>query len=524
MSEIRTLLFLELRSFYGINQFLHTKDKKAKNRYRGLCLAWILVMGILFFYVGGLVYGLCTLGLGQIVPAYLGVIASLLILAVGLFTAGYRIFGEKGYDLLASMPIRPRSIVISRFLSLYTEDLLFAMAIMLPGVAVYGVCAKPDFVFYLFALLGTVLIPGIPLVISVLFGTFVMAVSARMKRKSTVQAMLMVVLVVGIVTVSFGMESVAENFTPDAFAQLAQSLGKVFQKIYLPAVWLGNAMIYGDVWSLGLFAGVSITVMAVAIFAVSRYFHSILGKLRNFTARHDYKIGTMERRGLLKALYFRELKRYFSSSIYVTNTIIGPILGAIMAVALCVTGLDAVALPGMDIVGLLPFALSAVFTMMTATSVSISMEGKQFWVIKSLPIPTKMLFDSKILLNLTLMAPCYLVAEVAMAIAVKPNVMQLLWQILIPGIIGVFAVALGITVNLKSHSFDWEKEETVVKQSLPALLGGFAGVIVSLLAGLATMATPAPYGDLTRGALCLLLAGLTVFLYRNNNKAKLQKL
>ena len=525
MNELRTLLDLELRSLYGINKFRHTKDKKEKNRYKMLMGAWVMVIAVAFLYVGGLVYGLCLLGLGEIVPAYLSVIASLLILAFGAFSAGNRIFGQQGYDLLGSMPIQTHNLVLSRFLSLYVEDFLFSLLILLPGTVVYGVCQNPGVGFYLVAAVGSLLIPAIPLVLSTLVGTVITAVSSRMKRKSLVQTVLMVLLVAGVLVGSFSMESVAENMTLEAITQLAQAIGAVFEQIYLPAVWLGNAMVDLDLLSLLLFAVVSVGVMVLAMFAVAKVFHPTVRGLLNFTAKHNYKIGEMESRGLLKALYIREVKRYFSSSIYVTNTIIGPILGMIMAVALCVSGLETVqeAFP-VDIHGLLPYVFAGVFCTMTTTCTSISMEGKQFWVVKSLPIPTKTLLDSKLLLNLTLMIPCYLVSEVALILAVKPGVWELLWLVLIPAAVALFSLVFGITVNLKFHSFDWEKEETVVKQSLSSALGGFSGVLLAVVLGIVQYAVPGQYAHLAGALSCLLVFGTTALLYRKNNQAVLCRL
>ncbi len=524
MTELRTLLSLELRSLFGINRFHYTKDKKAKNRYRLLLGAFVILIVTAFSYVAGLVYGLCSLGLGDIVPVYLVVLASMLILVFGIFTAGSRIFGQKGYDILASMPLRAGNIVLSRFLSLYAEDLALTLLIMLPGAVSYGVFAAPDLSFYLLTALGSLLIPAIPLVISTVFGSIVLAISSRMKSKSLVQSLLMVGFVLVVLLGSFGLGAAVEDFTPEAFVQLAQSIRELLTSIYPPALWLGNAML-GDGLDLACFVLLSLGLMAAAIWLASRYFHAIARRMQSFSAGHDYQLGAMESRGLLKTLYLRELRRYFASSIYVTNTIVGPILGAIMAIALCVTGLDSLGdiLP-VNITGLLPFVFAAVFCMMTTSCTSISMEGKQFWVVKSLPIPTKPLLDSKILLNLSLMLPCYTVLEVALMIAARPDVLELLWLLLIPALISLFAVVFGITVNLKFHSFDWEKEETVVKQSLPAVLGGFSGFFVSAVLGFAVFAVPGQYGDAVKALICVLLLALTAFLYRKNNKAVLSTL
>ena len=44
MNEIKKLTALELRSYYGINAFIHSKDKKAKRKYLLLAFAWIYII------------------------------------------------------------------------------------------------------------------------------------------------------------------------------------------------------------------------------------------------------------------------------------------------------------------------------------------------------------------------------------------------------------------------------------------------------------------------------------------------
>ncbi len=527
MNEIRTLTMLELRALYGMNKFRYTKDEKAKNRYRLLGGVWIFLICMVFTYVGGLVYGLSYLGLSEIVPAYLVVIASLVIFAFGIFKAGNVIFGNKGYDILSSMPIKSSAIVVSRFLTMYVEDLILTLVIMLPGIAVYGVCHHPGAGFYLVALLGTLFVPAIPLVGSVVLGTLIMAISSRMKHKNMVQTVLMVALVVGILVSSFRMGNLTGDFTLEMLTALAQTVGELMEQLYLPAVWFGDAMSGYNLAGLLLFVAVSLGVMILTIWLVSRSYHSIMRRLLTFSARHNYKIGEMKSRGLLKALYFREAKRYFSSSIYVTNTIVGPIVGCIMSVALCVVGMETIqsVIPvAVDISGFVPFVFAAVFCMMTTTSTAISMEGKHFWVIQSLPIPAKVLLDSKILLNLSVMFPFYLVSEICLVIAMKPGLMQLVWLIFLPAMLMLLSVVWGITVNLKFHSFDWEKEEQVVKQSASAALGGFAGMLLSVLLGGLLFLVPEQYGDVARTVAGIGLLAGTAWLYRKNNRWELRGL
>ncbi len=520
MNELWTLIMLELRALYGVNKFLHTKDTKAKNRYRFLCGVWIFLVVVMFSYVGGLVYGLSYLGLPEIAPAYLVMLSSIVIFAFGILKAGNTIFGDKGYDIITSMPVKASSVVVSRFVAMYVEDLVITLVIMLPGVAVYGFLQHPAAGFYLVALLGALFVPAIPLVISTLLGTLVLAISARMKHKSMVQTVLMVVLIVGGVS-SFDMGSAMEAFTPEMFVALAQSIEAVIKRLYLPAVWIGNAMLGRDMFGLLLFVVISVAGMLFMVVLVSGSFHSVMRGLRSFSISSRYKIEEMERRSLLKALYVRESRRYFSSSIYVTNTIVGPIMGCIMSVALCIVGMDSIQkmLPAnIDLSRFVPFVFAAVFCTMTTTSTAISMEGKQFWVVQSLPIPVKTLLDSKILLNLSLMLPFYAVSEVCLVIALKLGLVQAIWLVILPALLMLFSVVWGITVNLKFHSFDWEREEQVVKQSASAALGGFAGMLLSVFLGGLTFLVPGRYENAVNALICVVLVTGTAWLYQRNNK------
>jgi len=525
MNEIKSLAILELRNFYGINRFRHTSDKKEKNRYGLLGAAWILLICMMVSYVVGLVFGLTSLGLKTIVPVYLVFITSFLIFTFGIFKAGNTIFAYKGYDILVSLPIKTSSIVISRFLSNYVGYLALTIIIMLPGIITFGVLCDCNIGFYIVSLIGTLFIPAIPLVLSTLVGTIITAISSRMKHKSMIQTILMVVFLFLMIIGSFGMQNFSTELSLEKISAMATTLGMFLEKIYYPAVWLGDAIYSLNIEALLLFILVSTICIVITIIIVSRNFHKIMSRLMIFSANYNYKIESIESRSLIKTLYFRELKRYFSSSVYTTNTIIGPVIGCILSVLLCVTGVDVIKIPvAIDINGFIPLAIAAIFCTMTTTSVSISMEGKQFWAVKSLPISSKMLFDGKILLNLSLITPFYFISTVCLIIATRPNIIELIWLVVIPLLLILFSVVLGITVNLKFNSFDWEREEVVVKQSLSSMIGCFAGIGIALIFAVILFMIPIEYINIVKTIMCILIFFGTFLLYRKNNTAELSKL
>ena len=78
--------------------------------------------------------------------------------------------------------------------------------------------------------------------------------------------------------------------------------------------------------------------------------------------------------------------------------------------------------------------------------------------------------DSKILMNVALIAPFYVIAELLLMLALKPNVLDMLWLGILPAIFVLFTCVYGITINLMFLVFNWDNEVTVVKQSAAAMI------------------------------------------------------
>ena len=77
------------------------------------------------------------------------------------------------------------------------------------------------------------------------------------------------------------------------------------------------------------FKAASVILLAV----LQKYFVAICSSLNATIAKKNYKMGNLNTSSVLKALWKRELRRYFASSIYVLNTMIGYVLLVMAAVA-----------------------------------------------------------------------------------------------------------------------------------------------------------------------------------------------
>ena len=305
----------------------------------------------------------------------------------------------------------------------------------------------------------------------------------------------------------------------------------LINSIYPPAVWLGQAMLTGDFLTCLLCVCGGLVVFSMVMWLVSSNYTWICEGLYSTSAKHNYKMENLEKNHMLGALYKREFKRYFASSVYVTNTIVSPIMGMLFAVAMLFVTPEQLASAApefyaetgvmLEMRNMFPMVLAMTFSMMPITAVSISMEGKQWWIIKTLPIRAKELLDSKLLMNLTVTGPFCLLASILVTVGQKASLMESIWIFWVPIVAMLFSLVFGQTVNLKMAVFDWENEVSIVKQSASAFVGGIVPFFVMMPLTMGVMMIPTQYINMCMLAFCFVVGIVTIVLYRKNSKINL---
>ncbi len=519
LKQVFTLSRLQLCNLFNLNVFRHTKDKSKRSRFWLMAVAWVLVIVVSMGYVTGLSVGMNMLGLAAIIPVYLYTLVSLIVFLFSIFKAGSVLFSLKAYEMLTPLPVRRTSIVISRFLTMYVTNLLLGLLVMIPGMVVYGICAKPAFGNYIITVAVFLFMPLLPLTVASIIGAVVTALTSRMKHKGIGESILMVFVVIGIMVGSSILSSRQEMLTKEMLTNLALVIEDLIKKLYLPACWYAEAL-EGNIASLVILLVVPMVVFILFVWRVGRNFQKICSALVATSSQNDYRMVKLQKNSCVKALWKKELKRYFSSGIYVSNTIIGNVLAVLFAGFLAVTGVDELIsmleLPGAEDIArnVMPFVLTLMFSIMNMTACAFSMEGKNLWLIQTLPVHPRDVWKSKLYANLVVTAPFYVVSVILMCIGIRANVADALWMILIPGIYICFMAVAGLKMNLWLPVLDWEQEVQVVKQS--------ASVLVTMLVGLVSVAIPGilvlvfqGYEFWTKSIVVLVLLVTSVGMYRS---------
>ena len=171
-----------------------------------------------------------------------------------------------------------------------------------------------------------------------------------------------------------------------------------------------------------------------------------------------------------------------------------------------------------DVKLLLPFGISLLGLIMPISSSSISMEGKNWWIMQSLPLSNETIFKSKILCNLIIIAPFYLVAVVVSIIAVPFQLSELFGMLVIPAVYLLYSAVIGLRINLAFPVMEWDNEARVVKQGAASMISMLSGIAAILPPIVIYFMFPQISRNLLQWGTVITVLAVTYFFYRQSLK------
>jgi len=457
------------------------KKKKVNVIYAGIVLFTVVLGGTLCYYayfVGSILKAYNSI---EVLPSLFMAFACIMVLFTTLYKVKGTLFGFKDFDLLMSMPVSNGKIVASRIMLLYVLNFVFVFITMGAVTVVYGILARPGLIFYLFNFLAVFLLPLIPIIIASVLGTILSFISIRLKYSNIIYIVLVFLLVLVWMFLPFSID------TNEALAEASKAMADRINTIYPLAGLYSKAVTQGNIMSMIIFAAVSILAFMLFTWGIGKIFVKLNTEVMAGSYKAAYKLGELNISSPLMALYKKEFKRYFASPVYVLNTGFGMALLLILTV--CLPFIDMRDLMG-DVqlaVSLKEFVpLIILFCMATTctTMASVSMEGKNLWILKSIPVSAKTIFASKILVNLTLLSPSVL-ASVIIGIILKFSFIDELLVLLLVVSFALFVPAFGLVINLSFPNLTWTNETVVVKQSTASVISIFSCIgLVAVFYGL----------------------------------------
>ena len=508
-SDIVTLMKIQLCEELRLGAVFH---RQSSNRDALTYFASVALVAALFGFLQYMFMDtLAQMGLADQIPliaAFISVTASL-----GFsFFRGTHAFVFDDYDLVMSMPVSSTRVALSRFLSVYLVSATIGLYLSLIGALTMTDHYSMGSVFAFVA--ATPIGSLIPASIGAALGTIVSRVGSTSSHKGATSIVALVAIVVVLAVLMDWMSGEVGD------TDMIASLGDVVPAFCPPAAWIAGWAAW-DVPCIILLIIASLASATVVVLVASKCLMS-LNSRNAITAR---KVSVAEARASrrLFSLYRRDIRRYVSSRIYITNTAVGMLLLVLLSYMIAYTD-DLNSSEFGQLMPLLttamPLFVSFFVALSCTTSVSLSMEGETRWILGSSPLRPWDIFLSKILVNITIVIPLELVSIAILATGLGISGMDLVLLIVVPTSYALFIPALGIVMNIRYPRYDWSSEYYAVKGGSVSMLGsmgiGLASVIVPLMvSGMSRVP------DLTMGVTAMIVLIVTAALYLHLRRTRL---
>jgi ABC-2 type transport system permease protein len=260
-------------------------------------------------------------------------------------------------------------------------------------------------------------------------------------------------------------------------------------KYLVTGKWFVNAIHEFNILALLGVIGVSLALLAGFVLLIEKVV--VKTNQMNLTTRvsNSKKAAVSKQRPMILNIIQKELKKFFNVTIYVFNSGFGPIVLAIGGLAVLIFKEDLIGAVdlfselNLSIEPLLLIVVGFIISTVFTSAISLSLEGKNFWLLKSLPIKAETVMFGKMFFNVLIVLPFAIFFIFMAGIALEIELINVLVSIIYVTSLSFLSSALGSIVNLHFPKFNYVNETEVVKQSLGAILGMFSTWLILTING-----------------------------------------
>ncbi|MFQ7840469.1 MAG: hypothetical protein ACLRHD_03450, partial [Thomasclavelia spiroformis] len=246
---LKSLVKIRLQGLF----FRSLKTAKKESPSFGKIIFMLLIIGYVAV-VFGLMFGVMfneilkpfsLIGYEWLYFGIMGILVVLLCFIGSVFVTQQEIYGAKDNELLLSMPIKTKDILLSRVFVLLIVNYLYEALIVVPGMIVYFYQTSFDLIKFLFFLIVIITLPLLALALSCAFGWVMAMIMKRIKNKTVITV---------VISLAFlGAYFYLINKVPEYIMALVangKSIGEAIENTLFPIYYLSIAISDVDILSL----------------------------------------------------------------------------------------------------------------------------------------------------------------------------------------------------------------------------------------------------------------------------------
>ncbi len=442
-------------------------------------------------YANMLLDSLAEVGMGFVMLTLFALITAILTLVEGVYKSGSLLFNCRDDNLMFALPIKKSTVLFVRVFKFYLFEVLYNALFLAPAMLAYAMRIEVDFTFYLSSALALLFLPVIPVVISCIVGGVTSSISSHFKMKNLVQIVVTTVVLLGVLYVVGNLDTALAKI-----AENATSINEVITKLYYPAGAYVSMVTDFNVLTLAIFTLVNVGIFAVTVLILGKVYFKINSRAKTVKTSTHRGVVKIQKRSVVMAIVRKELKKFIDTPVFVINAGFGLVLFVVGTIVLSVNfeGLSGILKnygveESFDLSEMVKqyapavlFGLLCMATLMSSiTSSVISLEGRAYNILKSIPVKPITILMSKVSAAVAVMLPFILLGDIIMFLNFEFSVLEMLMILLASVILSFVAEMIGIAVNLKYPKMNASSDAEVVKQSSSAMVATFIGMGLTIV-------------------------------------------
>lgn len=473
---------------FSLRRFLGFDPKS--NRLKTI-LIMLAILYALVVFLGGFIYltydlakTLETLNAINLLINFIFFYAVSLVALIVLFRMNGLVFYSKDYEMLAHYPIHYRTLFISKFLIMVMMVYVSVFLLTLPMVGYYIYFASLDFQQLFMFITGVLLFPIIPLVIFSFLALFFATLTKGFKKSQLMNTILMILVFLGfsVLLMSYTQVEVGNPLLGQ------QVFMQQIERVYPLLRWFIQAVTNSNGWLFLAYLALNIGIISIYIYYVPILAHITNQSTKKTSKRLSLTL-VMKERSIMHSIIVKEWKKMINSPIYALNAGLGPLLLILLPTASIFFKTDILSMFEMipegedfielSLLGLFGFSIA----MSYSPSISLSIEGKHFWILKSSPVSPLKIMISKAVFNILLILIPGVFGLILFGFVFELSVVFILTSLMLLVAFASFSSLFGSIINLYLPKFDFINEVEVIKQSAAALVAIFTGFAFITIAG-----------------------------------------
>lgn len=463
------------------------KDKK--RRHALLATVVILLSASIFSSAYMMARNMAENGMQHNVLALYVMATTVLTVMEGVYKTSSLLFNCHDNDLLLSLPIRKSTITFIRIFKFYVFEVFYNAIFLVPAILAYIITTEIDATFYLVAVLMLLLLPVIPVAVSCVVGAITSAISTRFKKRPMIEILISITSLVVILILAFSLTQ-SNGLSAEAISSISNNI----TSYYYPADAFVKLATSFSAIELLKFVAINLVVFALVVLLIGKLYYPIVVRANTVKRPSGDKFKpSFKRRNQTWAMVKKELRKYFNTPVLVSNTVIGLVLFLVVVVILCLKFNDAVGLiekqsnfqisPEVAL-GFTPgvaFVLVTFSSLMTfITTTMISLEGRAFNILKTMPVSGIKVFSSKILASVLLVIPVMVLGSLIMFARFQFGALDFLLILVASVVMPLVTETAGIFIDLRYARFDADSDAEIVKQSPGVMVASFMGLGITI--------------------------------------------